>query len=187
MPNTNILIDRSNGNCELCSTENASIAYTVPPKTGENAEDQILVCQTCADALENNDFSDTEHWRALRESIWSEVPAVQVVSYRILQQLSSEEWAADTISMVYLDEPTKDWAEAGGGSLTHKDSNGQTLQDGDSVLLIKDLPVKGANFTAKKGTLVKNIRLDPTNPTYIEGKVNGQQIVIITDYVKKTS
>lgn len=40
-----------------------------------------------------------------------------------------------------------------------KDSNGNTLVNGDSVTLIKDLKVKGTSVTLKRGTLVKNIRL----------------------------
>lgn len=40
-----------------------------------------------------------------------------------------------------------------------KDSNGNVLNDGDSVTVIKDLKVKGTSATLKRGTLVKNIRL----------------------------
>ncbi len=187
MPNTNLLINRNSGNCELCSAEGASNAYTVAPKSGESVDDQILVCDICLQALESDDYSDVEHWRSLRESIWSEVPAVQVVSNRILQKLPEEGWAVDTLSTVYMDDSTRDWALATSDSLQHVDSLGQTIDTGDSVILIKDLPVKGANFTAKKGTVVKNVKLDPDNATYIEGKVNGQHIVIITDYVKKAN
>ncbi|HBR53987.1 MAG TPA: PhnA protein, partial [Flavobacteriaceae bacterium] len=50
---------------------------------------------------------------------------------------------------------------------------------------IKDLKVKGSSMIAKQGTAVRRISLDHENETYIEGKVDGQQIVIITDYVKK--
>jgi protein PhnA len=64
--------------------------------------------------------------------------------------------------------------------------NGVRLQAGDNVVLIKDLNVKGGGFTAKRGTAVRNISLDQNNPIYIEGKVNGQTIVIITEYVKKS-
>ena len=53
------------------------------------------------------------------------------------------------------------------------------------MVLIKDLPVKGANFTAKRGTAVRNISLVPDTPTQIEGRVEGQQIVILTEFVKK--
>ena len=51
--------------------------------------------------------------------------------------------------------------------------------------LIKDLKVKGSSMVAKQGTAVRNIRLDHENAEYIEGRVDGQTIVIITQYVKK--
>lgn len=66
-----------------------------------------------------------------------------------------------------------------------KDSNGTILQDGDSVTLIKDLPVKGANVTLKRGTLIKKIRLT-NNPQEIDcntDKVKG--LVLKTMFVKK--
>lgn len=44
-------------------------------------------------------------------------------------------------------------------ALTVKDANGNVLQDGDTVVLIKDLPVKGAPKSIKAGTKVKNIKL----------------------------
>lgn len=70
-------------------------------------------------------------------------------------------------------------------TLVIKDSNGTRLSDGDSVTLIKDLPVKGANVTLKRGTMVKNIRLT-LNPDEIEcnaEKVKG--LVLRTEFVKK--
>ena len=59
------------------------------------------------------------------------------------------------------------------------------LEAGDSVVLIKDLKVKGSSMVAKQGTAVRRISLDHENAKYIEGKVGPTQIVIITDYVKK--
>jgi Uncharacterized Zn-ribbon-containing protein involved in phosphonate metabolism len=67
----------------------------------------------------------------------------------------------------------------------HKDANGAVLQRGDNVVLIKDLPVKGAGFTAKRGTAVRGISLVADNPEHIEGRVEGQRIVILTQFVKK--
>ena len=67
------------------------------------------------------------------------------------------------------------------------DANGNKLADGDTVTLIKDLKVKGSSMVAKQGTVVRKIALDPENAQYIEGKVDGQQIVILTQYVKKTN
>jgi protein PhnA len=90
--------------------------------------------------------------------------------------------------MIYLEEATLAWANAGlpdEDAVVHKDSNGNILEAGDSVTLIKDLKVKGANFTAKRGTAVRNIRLVHDNAGQIEGKVETQMIVILTEYVKK--
>ena len=66
-----------------------------------------------------------------------------------------------------------------------KDSTGAILKDGDSVTLVKDLPVKGANVTLKRGTLIKNIRLT-YNEKEIEcnaDKVKG--LVLKTEFLKK--
>lgn len=67
-----------------------------------------------------------------------------------------------------------------------KDSNGNLLKEGDSVTLIKDLPVKGANVTLKRGTLIKNIRLIDDDEENIEcnaDKVKG--LVLKTCFLKK--
>ena len=90
-----------------------------------------------------------------------------------------------------MEEDQLAWAKAEGdgvdtsNQLVHRDSNGVVLQAGDSVVLIKDLKVKGSSLVAKQGAAVRRISLDHENEKYIEGKVDGQQIVIITDYVKK--
>jgi protein PhnA len=68
--------------------------------------------------------------------------------------------------------------------LVTKDSNGNPLAEGDSVLLTKDLKVKGFNKDLKRGTAIKNIRLT-SNPAEIEGKVEGSVLVIKTMFVKK--
>jgi protein PhnA len=91
--------------------------------------------------------------------------------------------------MMYLDEETLAWANSGlvekDEKIIHLDSNGIVLEAGDSVVLIQDLKVKGANFTAKRGTAVRRISLDPNNAEHIQGKVDGQHIVILTKFVKK--
>ncbi|MFZ4542186.1 MAG: alkylphosphonate utilization protein [Rickettsiales bacterium] len=68
-----------------------------------------------------------------------------------------------------------------------RDSNGTQLNDGDTVTLIKDLKVKGANTTLKRGTTIKNIRLS-FNPAEIEcnaEKVKG--LVLRTEFLKKAN
>ena len=108
----------------------------------------------------------------------------------MLDRLKAEGWPQDLLDMMYLDEETAAWAKAGitensAEKIVHRDSNGVILEAGDSVVLIKDLKVKGSSMVAKQGTAVRRISLDHENEKYIEGKVDGQQIVIITDFVKK--
>jgi len=125
--------------------------------------------------------------------MWSQVPAVQVVAWRMLTRLSAEGWPQDLLDMLYLDEENLAWAQAAGEglddeeSIKHIDSNGAKLKAGDTVTLIKDLNVKGANFTAKRGTAVRGISLVVDNSEHIEGRVNGQQIVILSKFVKKSN
>ena len=71
------------------------------------------------------------------------------------------------------------------GTKAYRDSNGHILQNVDGVVLIKSLDVKGSTLNAKLGTVVKNIRLVPDNTAQIEGRVEGQLIVILTQYVRK--
>ena len=125
--------------------------------------------------------------------MWSEVPAVKVVSWRMLSRLKNNTWAADALEMIYLEEDQLAWASSTGdqddsGEVElHRDCNGAILQTGDSVVLIKTLEVKGSSLSAKVGTAVKNIRLVHDNTEQIEGKIDGQQIVILTKYVKKSN
>jgi len=65
-----------------------------------------------------------------------------------------------------------------------KDSNGNQLSDGDSVIVIKSLKVKGTQLTVKKGTVVKNIRLTD-DPDEVDCKVEKTRIVLRTEFLKK--
>ncbi len=185
------LQERSSGKCEICGSENDLQVYAVEPQKNGNEEDHVLLCSTCIEQIENPDKVDVNHWRCLNDSMWSEVDAVKVLSWRMLQRLKSEGWPQDLLDMMYMEDDVLEWAKATGedvpeeDKVIHKDVNGVVLNTGDSVVLIKDLKVKGGGFTAKRGTAVRRISLDPDNEKYIEGKVDGQHIVIITDYVKK--
>ena len=125
--------------------------------------------------------------------MWSEVDAVKVVVWRMLNRLKSEGWTQDILDMIYLEEETLKWAASTGEgddeseAIVHKDANGVILQNGDTVVLTKDLNVRGgASFTAKRGTAVRRISLVWDNAEQIEGKVEGQQIVILTQFVDHT-
>jgi protein PhnA len=187
----NKLQERSGNKCELCASTEKLRIYKLPPMPLGTVDDSIIACETCVHQLENPDEVDVNHWRCLNESMWSEVVAVQVVAWRMLTRLRAEGWPQDLLDMLYLDEENLKWAKATGEDLEeeqkviHRDVNGVVLQAGDSVVLIKDLKVKGSSMVAKQGTAVRRISLDPENEKYIEGKVGPTQIVIITDYVKK--
>lgn len=185
------LLERANSTCELCSSSEDLSAFEVPAMDGE----EIVVCQTCQSQIDEPENMDVHHWRCLNDSMWSQTPAVQVMAWRLLNTLSQkgEGWAQDALDMLYLDDELLAKAKVGtstGGDdedPKHIDSNGAVLEAGDTVVLIKDLNVKGAGFTAKRGTAVRNISLVPDNAEHIEGRVNGQQIVILTKFVKKST
>lgn len=183
---------RSESRCELCGTTDALQVYPVPPNSNDNPDECILLCGTCQQQINNPENMDSNHWRCLNDSMWSQVPAVQVMAWRLLNRLRGEGWPQDLLDMLYLDDETLAWAQATESvseepELKHLDSNGTVLSAGDTVTLIKDLNVKGANFTAKRGTAVRNISLPPDNAEHIEGRVNGQQLVILTQFVKKSN
>jgi protein PhnA len=68
-----------------------------------------------------------------------------------------------------------------------KDSNGNILNDGDSVTVIKDLPIKGSSKSIKRGTVVRGIRTT-NDPREVEGKVDGMRgLVLKTEFLRKVS
>lgn len=185
------LIARSQNQCELCLATEQLSSFVVVPKKGEKADECAWICASCQSQMPKEAVLDVQHWRCLNDSMWSQIPAVQVLAWRILNRLSHEAWAQQALDMLYLDESILAWAQAelaqtDEDKIVHRDSNGAILQAGDTVTLIKDLVVKGANFTAKRGTAVRNISLVHDNAEHIEGRVNDQQIVILTQFVKKS-
>ncbi|KZK85952.1 hypothetical protein PsAD13_01083 [Pseudovibrio sp. Ad13] len=188
----NDLRSRADDKCELCGATEDLAAVAVGPDSDGSAEKSILVCGTCSAQLESEAELDVNHLRCLNESAWNTEPAVQVSAWRLLGRLSGEAWARDLLDTLYLDEETLEWAQSGmpaaedEDSIVHKDTHGAVLSAGDTVTLVKDLKVKGAGFTAKRGTAVRNITLVQDNAEHIEGRVNDQRIVILTEFVKKS-
>jgi len=175
--------------CDLCSSTEKLSSYTVPSCSDES----LTLCPKCLDEIKKEDALDVHHWRCLNDSMWSPESAVQIMAWRLLNRLNQqgEGWAQDQLDMLYLEDDILAKAQADSNAeeaddeVKHIDSNGAILQAGDTVTLIKDLNVKGGGFTAKRGTAVRNISLVLDNAEHIEGRVNGQQIVILTKYVKK--
>ena len=185
------LYKRADNKCELCAADEHLQVYTLAPQKDPNLIKSLVACKTCVGQIDNPDTTDANHWRCLNDSMWSEHQAVQVAAWRMLSRLRNEGWPQDLLDMMYLEDEILEFAkstgegEADADKIIHRDINGVVLETGDSVVLIKDLKVKGSSLVAKQGTAVRNIRLDRENAEFIEGKVGPTQIVIITKYVKK--
>ena len=179
-----VLNGRCMGVCELCNNLPAVTAYLVSPRTAEVSENQVALCKECLNNLDAK--VSAQYWRCLEGSIWNPEPVVQALSYRILQLYKSEEWCAELLNSLELDENIIQWAMSVFEAVDiHKDCFGYALSNGDNVVLTQNLNVKGTNFSAPRGTIVKRIRLVAGNTDQIEGKINEQTIVLLTKYVKK--
>ncbi len=180
------ILKRSEGKCELCSLADDLQTYGVEPNEGKSIDNSVLACKQCVDQINSPETIQASHFQALSTNMWSEVAAVQVMSYRVLKLLGSNPWAINLLEQLYLEDSLREWADAGlpSDEIKTVDSNGVELKQGDSVTLIKDLVVKGAGFKAKRGTVVKNISLSD-DPKHVEGRVNGTRIVLVSAYLKK--
>lgn len=167
---------RAGGVCEFCG---ASEGLEAEELAGTEAA--LLLCATC-----RSDDAPAAHWRCLEGAAWSAEPAVQAAVWRRLGSID-ESWAREAREGMALEGDALALAQAGQAApgIEHRDCNGALLSAGDTVTLVKDLPVKGAGFTAKRGTAVRGIALVPDNAAHIEGRVEGQRIVILTEFVKK--
>lgn len=185
------LQERSGSQCELCTSTTGLTAYGLPPNDSDLPNENILVCQKCFDQLNKTEQLDFDHWKDLPNNMWSETPAVQVVAWRMLNRLRTETWAQEALDILYLDDETMEWAKQTGDHVSdglvefHKDSLGTVLNEGDNVVLTRTLDVKGSSMRATLGTVVKNIHLVRDNVEQIEGKIDGQTIVILTKFLRK--
>ncbi|MFT5007139.1 MAG: protein PhnA [Yoonia sp.] len=163
---------RAGNACEICGgTDELDLVEIT-------TQDAVLLCNVCADVAP----APTGHWRALEGAAWSVEPSVQIAVWRKLDELS-EAWATDAQANMMMEPDVA--ARAAAMPIVHRDAHGAVLSSGDTVVLIKDLPVKGAGFTAKRGTAVRSISLVSDNAGHIEGRVESQRIVILTEFVKK--
>lgn len=167
------LMTRAGNVCEFCGAAQALDASDADP-LGE-----VLLCPACRGEVE----VPQDHWRCLEGAAWTTEPAVQLAVWRKLGAVDAA-WAREARDGMMLLPEVQTVADQP-AAIEHRDSNGTVLARGDTVVLVKDLVVKGANFTAKRGTAVRGISLVADNPAQIEGRVEGQRIVILTEFVKK--
>jgi len=144
----------------------------------------VALCGVCREQIEN-DTLDEAHFNCLNDAMWSEDSDVKVLTYVLWSKLGR----ADMTDMMYLEEDEKALADgilaADANKVVVKDANGVELKAGDSVVILKDLDVKGAGFTAKRGTTVRNISIPQDVEGHVEGRVNGTKIYLKTEFLKK--
>ena len=169
--------------CELCGSSEDVSVLELPVSDG--SEDQsVYVCANCKGQIESGDLDET-HFNCLNDAMWSETPAAKIMSYILWNQLGRQ----DMVEMMYLEEDELKLAEqavnAAANKVVFRDANGVELNAGDSIVILKDLDVKGAGFTAKRGTTVTRISLPHDMDDHVEGRVNGTKIYLKTEFIKK--
>ena len=183
------LLARANNQCELCGSEAGLTAYDVPPITLRSLDKTVLMCSTCHQQIEKPETMTPNHWRCLNDSMWSQTPAVQVMAWRVLNRIKGEGWPDELLEMLYLEDAVKKWAAADDYLHTMDeptvDINGVPFAPGDSAIMVKDIFITGANFTAKRGAVVKNIALTD-NDQQVDCTLNGTRVVLRGKYLKKT-
>jgi len=153
--------------CDLCGSDVNVEAFKVEPK-----DEYVNLCEACKTQIESGEL-DENHFQCLNDSMWSEKSAVKVLTYRLLKKLGR----GDLMDMMYLEPGEHAWAEA--EAKEKIDAYGNVLKNGDSVMVIKDLNVKGGGVI-KRGEVFKNIRLGD-----VDGHILAKNIYIKTEYVKK--
>ncbi len=109
------LARRARSKCELTGAAGVSLRpYEVPPVAGEpDIERTLLISEACHEVLDHPKRLKGREWQCLAEVVWSEMPAVQVVAWRMLNHLAkSEDWAREVTEEVFLDGEVEAWAKS---------------------------------------------------------------------------
>ena len=169
--------------CELCGSDEG-VELIELPVSDSSEEQSVYVCANCKSQIESGELDET-HFNCLNDAMWSETPAVKVMAYILWNKLGR----SDMLDMMYLEEDEQKLADAAinaeANKVVFRDANGVELKAGDSIVILKDLDVKGAGFTAKRGTTVTKIALPNDMDDHVEGSVNGTKIYLKTEFIKK--
>ncbi len=108
------LVRRSRSHCELCEKNGVKLdVYELLPLEEEPYVDGCLfLCEGCRKQITTPKKMIPSYWRCLNNALYSEVPAVQVMSYRMLRRLEKhgERWAEELLEHAYLDPELEEWA-----------------------------------------------------------------------------
>ena len=108
------LVRRSRSKCELCEKSGAKLEiYELPPLADEPHPDACLfICESCLKQIDTPKKMIPSYWRCLNNALWSEVPAVQVMSVRMLRRLAKNDqhWAEELLEQAYLEPELEEWS-----------------------------------------------------------------------------
>ena len=105
---------RSDNQCALCQSAAGIQLYEVLPQPSRSEDNCMMLCNVCQAQIDRKAELDNSHWSCLSQTTWSEVPGIQVISWRMLHRLKAESWAMDSLDMMYLTDETLAWAKATG-------------------------------------------------------------------------
>lgn len=106
------LARRSKSHCELCDNHGVKLfIHEVPPVEKQpKFEHCIFICESCQSQIDKPKTMDVNYWHCLHTSIWSEVPAVQIMAVLIAKTLAQKaDYAAELLDQVYLSEEQQEW------------------------------------------------------------------------------
>jgi protein PhnA len=109
------LARRAKSKCELTGVAGVPLrAYEVPPVPQEPELDRtLLLAEACHQAIAHPASVVAREWRCLGEAVWTDFPALQVVAWRLLNQLAPrDDWARQLLEEVVLDPATEEWARS---------------------------------------------------------------------------
>lgn len=109
------LARRSKSHCELCNAHGVKLLiHEVPPVPKQPEFNScIFICESCKEQIDKPKTTDVNHWHCLHTSIWSEVPAAQVMSVLMANRIADKaSFAEELLDQVYLEQETQDWIEA---------------------------------------------------------------------------
>lgn len=108
------LVRRSGSACELCSSGGTALSiYEIPPVSKEPDYDRcIFICGECREQIDNTGKINSDHWRCLNNSIWSETAVIQALSLRMLRILAEKHnWAEELLDQVYPDPEVEEMSQ----------------------------------------------------------------------------
>jgi protein PhnA len=109
------LTRRAKSRCEITGVSGVPLrSYEVPPVAETPDFDRtLLVSDACMEVLQHPKRLAGREWQCLTEAVWSDMPAVQVVAWRMLRELATrEDWAREALDEVFLDPEIEEWANA---------------------------------------------------------------------------